>query len=195
MSRTMYATLGTFAELAQQGPYRLTEDNEATREVIITVNNCADLTNGPPGPHDVRQSYRVPVTARSLHHEEWPLMRRKMSGWTFRRKTRKRVGERYQPPSLKAWSANIVAFQRLWRRAQENKVRRLDLRQSSQDPVENFNCVVRQSCGDNNPTAVQFNAAFQTAVLNNAATFGRGKNCEDDGNILLSNIRCFLEAD
>jgi len=54
MSRTMYATLGPVAELAQQGHHRLTENHEATREAIITVNNPAGLTNGPAGPHDVR---------------------------------------------------------------------------------------------------------------------------------------------
>lgn len=70
------------------------------------------------------------------------------------------------------------------------------LRQLNQDALENLFSTIRQTNGCNsNPTVQQFQAGITTVILNKCSS-GKtlGKNCADDDNTLLFDLRELLDT-
>lgn len=74
------------------------------------------------------------------------------------------------------------------------KVKSLSTRRLNQDPLKNcFGCI-RSNCGSNpNPNTVQFVAALKTAIIGNLLHSSRNKNCKDDNNVILNDLKSFFK--
>lgn len=191
LSRTVHSTMGTMNECTGG---KLLGDAAGTMHVVEKCNQYFDITNGPSGPNDVKGPHRANVSRKTSHLAlaNWAEMRRDLRTWTFRRKYGKRKGTLHHPPSLTSWIANTIQFARIWKILEAAGAHFMNLRQFTQDSLENFFGIIRQSCGcGKDPTVNHFIAAFKTAIITGRTGAGRGKNCEDD-NVLLSDLRSFL---
>lgn len=92
-----------------------------------------------------------------------------------------------QPLSVKNFIVTIRNMQSLWIHMKELGFKFLLTRYLNQDPLENMFGVIRGLCGKNQqPTCLQFVAAFKTCLVNNLVSNSKATNCEDDGSELLA---------
>jgi len=162
-----------------------------TANLLQDIDFFFDLTNGPSASDKRQKDTRVNVTKTSLHHDQWPIMVKKLQKWTFIRKT---SGERHVPPFVKGWIQTVKGLQWIWAQMNNNnKSFTLKLRNYNQDALENLFCCIRQCCGNSSDvTCAQFTAALKTCLVTRFSGVVKDKNCMDDDSYLLGDLRSLL---
>ena len=80
----------------------------------------------------------------------------------------------------------------VWEQCQEAGIDYLCTRRLTQDPLENFFCVIRQGGGDrDNPDPTQFKHSYKHAALNSLLFSSCSANCEADKDSLLATMSPF----
>ncbi|CAH2088133.1 unnamed protein product [Euphydryas editha] len=104
------------------------------------------------------------------------------------------IGARCKPPSQEGFIRTLKAVERLFLNLESQyDIQSLSTRRLNQDPLENcFGCI-RSNCGYNpNPNTLQFVAALKTSMINNLLHSSKNKNCIEDDNVILNDLKSFL---
>ena len=173
LSRTVAAAIDTLWELG-----KWSNDNNAkvTSEFINNMNTLFDVFNSSTtrkkGP-----LLRRGISEKSDHFEfldstiDW-LKNLNVPGKSNQK----------QLPSVVGWQLNINSIKQLWQELHSNfKLDYLLTRRLNQDKLENFFSQIRFRGGHaDNPTTVQFNAAYRQITVSQILAPVDNKNCEDD---------------
>ncbi|KAK3930924.1 Transposable element P transposase [Frankliniella fusca] len=163
-----------------------------TVEFIRLIDFYFDICNGPrASKFEPQKSTRCDVTADSLHLQEWHTMRNNMKNWIF---VRKKNGSRHVPPCVTGWLENAVTLKCLWIKLQNLCFKTLRLRSLNQDALENFFGLIRQCGGSSSDlTCEQFVGALKTCLISRYTSQIRGKNCQDDESVFLSDLKLLIQ--
>ncbi|KAK3907247.1 Transposable element P transposase [Frankliniella fusca] len=179
----------TFIELVGDGKFDHWRD---TAEFLRDLDTLFDSLNGP-GRKDKPKRNRINVSEDSYHHSFWREMRENVSKWIF---IRKEKGDKHVPPCVQGLKDNLISYERLWNSMSKMGLTSMKLRKFNQDVLENYFCLIRQSCGDNtDPTLSQFEAGMKTALVQEV-TKGESSpngNCEEDGTDFLLTLADLIE--
>lgn len=161
----------------------------ATIDFIQFLDKLFDSVNGP-GRKDTEKKYRQNVTEDSFHHSFWREARQKLAQWVFIRKS---SGDQHVPPCILGFIDSLTGLGLLWNRVKALGCDTLILRNTNQDPLENYFREIR-SCNGNNtdPTIPQLFAAVKTTIACNIPSVGREGNCEDDDCDFLVQLEAML---
>lgn len=170
----------------------LLEDSRDTCFFVTLVDNLFDSFNGNSVFPKANKPLRCCLSNKTAHLDFWTEVIGKVSKWRFETANGKPVQHRLQD----GWVTSIRAVQLLWKMLSEEGIQRLSLRNLNQDPIENLFCIIRQQGGQNtNPTPSQFISAMKASIVNNFVSSKdkkKSKNCEDDNDDLLSDLRSFI---
>ncbi|KAK3920106.1 DNA transposase [Frankliniella fusca] len=160
-----------------------------TMDLVLFMDKLFDSVNGP-GRKDNEKKYRQNVTADSFHHSFWIEARRKLSKWVFIRKS---TGDHHVPPCILGFIESLTGLGLLWNKLKSLGCDTLILRNTNQDPLENYFRELRSSNGNNmDPTVPQLFAAAKTTIACNIPSIGREGNCEDNDCDFLVQLEAML---
>ncbi|KAK3932840.1 DNA transposase [Frankliniella fusca] len=189
LSEKVSSAMFTFTHLTGD---RLAHWNQ-TAQLIKEVDELFDSMNGP-GRKDKQKARRNNVNNNSYHMQYWREMRQKLTEWVFIRKETPDSpgGVRHIPPCVEGLQANLISYGRLWNKLKNIGIDTMKLRNFNQDKLENYFCLIRQSCGDNtDPTLPQFVAGMKTALVMEVSKGASGSavgNCEDDDTAFVADL-------
>ncbi|XP_047027534.1 uncharacterized protein LOC124641571 isoform X2 [Helicoverpa zea] len=181
-SSTVAVAMGLRAE---EGKLEPTAKETAT--ILMIFDRLFDSVNGSFNEINNGKIYRAAVTPRSPHHKLWndslPILKSM--------KFFKNDGKSAIVPSLSSWVKTIEGFQKIVKTMSTKGVNSLLLRNFNQDPLENFFGAIRAHGASNiMPTAVGFQAAYKTLIVNNlTSAHSVGSNCEKDENTCLNSLK------
>ncbi|XP_044746220.1 uncharacterized protein LOC123307834 isoform X1 [Coccinella septempunctata] len=181
---------GTSISLSGQ----LDSEAVATANFITEVDMLFDSFNGKAAVGPFGKELRGPLKLGSPHIKFWKEEHEKVQNWQFMRYTKNGRIRKSMPPSQTGWLQSINAIQMIWKYLRNNGFISLRTRSLNQDPLENLFGQIRYGCGSNdNPTVQQFIGTLKTQLLNGLVNQSfQGRNCEDDENTLLCNLKSFL---
>jgi hypothetical protein len=116
---------------------------------------------------------------KSEHWDFWESAKLQIKEWKFLRS--ENIAQ--SAPSLNSLIWDINAMNHLWPLAKSLGFKYLLTRRFNQDPLENFNGLMRNECGNNRvPTVPQFESGFTSLVLNclDSVDHLDGTNCQPD---------------
>ncbi|CAH0550751.1 unnamed protein product [Brassicogethes aeneus] len=168
----------------------------ATATFVKEVDTLFDSFNGRTNRAPEGKDLRCAVTDESLHLNYWAEAYEKVKSWTFKRLTKNGAIKTSKPPSQIGWLTSLNAIRGVWNHLKNKGCSLLRPRSLNQDPLENLFGAIRYGCGSNdNPTVKQFIGSFKTQILNGLANKAFATNCEEDENVLLTNLKQFLNVD
>ncbi|KAJ8913092.1 hypothetical protein NQ315_006594 [Exocentrus adspersus] len=194
MSRTVAAFLYTLQKNTSFNR-EIEQRSLATATFIQQVDELFDSFNGsqitPPTGKDIK----CLVTDDSAHQSYWKKAFQIIKKWKFKRFTKQGNLRTTKPPSQIGWLTSIRAIQYIWNDLRSKGFSSLRPRALNQDALENLFGAIRSGCGDN-PTVFQFIGSLKTQILNGLTKQAlSGTNCEEDDNVLLSNLKSFLHVE
>lgn len=159
------------------------------------MDTLFDSFNGRTNTAPEGKDLRCAVNENSKHMEYWEAAFKKVSEYTFKRLNKSGVIKQSKPPSQIGWLTSLNAIRGVWVYMQSKGAISLRPRSLNQDPLENLFGSIRYGCGCNdNPNTKQFIASLKTQILNGLTNQAIAANCQEDDNILLSNLRSFLDV-
>jgi len=163
------------------------ENVHATVEYLKLFDSLFDIMNSRTS---AQQFGKAPLQARN--EENWKSVFENATSYISNIKTLsgKLVLQTNRYASFLGWLVNIKTLTELYGKIVKNgELKFLVTFKLSQDPLENFFSSIRMACGDNNnPTSIQFKAAFQSllcSTLNRKVVFYWPRK-------ILLKIFCFL---
>lgn len=167
----------------------------ATATFVKEVDTLFDSFNGRSKNAPEGKKLRSAVYEGSPHHKYWLEASDIVKNWTFKRLNKSGSIKSSRPPSQIGWLVSLNAIQGIWKELASKGISMLRPRSLNQDPLENLFGAIRNGCGCNdNPNVKQFIGSLKTQILNGLTNQNfSGTNCEEDDNILLSNLRSFLD--
>jgi len=155
--------------------------------IIEKMDQLFDALNGETPDLKRGKKYLTNLTWSSPHIRYFQEMKTMFEDMKF-------VGARAKPPSIDGFIRTLNAVERLFINLYKfYHIKSLSTRRLNQDPLENcFGCI-HSNCGCNsNPNTVQFVAALKTAMISNLLHISSNRNCLDDNNVILNNLKSFL---
>lgn len=150
------------------------------------MDKLFDAMNGDTPDRKRGKKYLTNMSSTSPHLDFFNKMKVFFTEMEF-------LGARSKPPSQDGWLRTMNAIERIFKNLKKYNINTLCVRRLNQDPLENcFGCI-RSNCGCNpNPNSVQFIAALKTSIITNLINNNKNRNCLDDNNDILDNLKVFL---
>lgn len=158
-------------------------DCSGTQYIIAQINCLFDYVNGPSSSEKNSPPERCHVTAQSEHVQVWNEYRQVLKETKIETRQNVKVQER----TINNMVKSLMSMKLLWQDLRKDGFNELDLRNLNQDPLENFNGLVRQQCGTNdNPTAVMFESSLKSILVTRfSAGSIKGTNCTKESSKFL----------
>ncbi|XP_037037374.1 uncharacterized protein LOC119075089 [Bradysia coprophila] len=170
----------------------LQKDVVSTANFIFFMNDLFDSINGSnnhPG-----NSLKSAVTPNSLHFEFWEYALIMLENMFY---VDKIDGERNDRSSvLKKFESTIRGYQEVAKTCFKANIPKLNIRDTTQDGLENFFGCIKSCNYSNTTTASQYRTGYTTMVINNiTGTNSLYSNCQpDDSESILTNIHEFISV-
>lgn len=162
----------------KKGIMHLPQNASVTSDTIF-FNTLFDSFNGNKG-----QGLTSIITATSNHTQFWRDACNKLYQMKFVEKKTHQAIRRNSPKCLVNWIWTIQSAKYLWYVLQKSGFSSFNLKHINQDMVENsFSKIRDNGHRNNNPTTLQFSAAFKTLVLNATNLISNhciSLNCEEN---------------
>ncbi|XP_030758398.1 uncharacterized protein LOC115884077 [Sitophilus oryzae] len=172
--------------LARLGPQHMPPSGLETAELLLFMDKAFDSLNGGAIFNKSGKELQRAVSDTTKHEEFWKEAIEVFNSMEFFNDKRKRI----LPPSIKNWCHTLKAFLYIWPKLKNDGFKFLCSRNINQDPLENFFGRIR-SHGSRNvyPTCYSFVASFKTIMLGSIVSLSQNCNCEEDGTVMLHNLK------